>query len=132
MSTTNEKSTPDIKVESIGLEQRIEKAVNEYVEKKIEGRFATLEKALDEKVDAILKAKEIEVEKALRKGFGLETDPVMHQSDIIAYMRKVELEKAETLKKTPAAIEKAGPEGAGTAPNPIDNLMKQYGIGGKA
>jgi hypothetical protein len=115
-------------VASVGLEQRIERTVNEYVDKKLDARFSSLEKSLDEKIEGIVKAKEIEVESALRKGFGLENDPVIHQSDLIATIRKLELEKADTGKKTPTAVEKGGPEGTTQKTDPIDALLQKYEV----
>ncbi len=132
---TEEKQEPaavakaEISVETVGLEQRIEKAVNEYVEKKIESRFSQLEKHLDERTDAIMKAKEIEVEQALRKGFGLENDPVIHQSDLISAIRKAQLETAESAKKTPApdALTKStGPDGNAPPMNPFQKMVADY------
>lgn len=110
---------------NINLEQRIMGVMKDVIDVKI----ASLEKALDEKIDAILKSKEIEMEQALRKGFGLENDPTIHKSDMIAFFRKAQLEAADSQKKTPAAIEKAGPEGNKSG-NPIDQIFDSYG--GKA
>lgn len=111
---------------SVGLEKRIEGVINDYVEKK----FGELSKAIDTKIDTILKGKEIEVEKALRKGFGLDNDPVIHQSDLIAAIRKAQLEVTEPASKAPAPgkLEKANPEGTTTAePSLSSELAKRLG-----
>jgi hypothetical protein len=120
-------SSPAEKAETTLLD-RITGVMEDVMKAKLE----TFEKRIDDKIESILKAKEIEIEQALRKSFGTEKDPTIHASDLMKAVREEMLKIAETQKKTPAAIEKAGPEGAGTAPNPIDNLMKQYGMGGKA
>lgn len=92
-------------------------------------KLESFEAKLDEKIDGILKAKEVEVEQALRKGFGLEQDPVVHMSDLIGAIRKASLEQAETGKRTPAPVEKGGPEGTKTL-SPIDDLLKEFGVVG--
>lgn len=106
---------------NLNLEQRIMGVMKDVIDTKI----LALEKALDEKIDNILKSKEIEMEQALRKGFGLEQDPVIHKSDLIAALRKASLEQSEPAKKTPAAIEKAGPTGS-KSENALDKVFEQY------
>jgi len=120
-----EKATADA---SIGLEKRIENVFTELVEKK----FAALEKRLDEKIEGILATKEVEVEHALRKGFGLDTDPVIHQSDLISAIRKAQLEVSPTEKKTPAPnpLEKTSPDG--TKPEDWLSKMEKNILGGPA
>ena len=100
------------------LEQRIFGVMEDVMTKKL----GEMEKRMDEKIETILKAKEIEVEKALRKGFGLEQDPVVHMSDLIEHGRKLALEKADTGKRTPAPETPLGPEG-NTQPTPIDEIF---------
>jgi hypothetical protein len=67
------------------------------------------------------------MEQALRKGFGLEQDPAVHQSDLIAAIRKAKLEVNDSGKKTVASTEKAGPEGNSKPINPIDNIFDKFG-----
>ena len=107
---------------NLNLEQRIMGVMQDVFDTKIKA----LEVRIDEKIDELLKAKEIEMEQALRKGFGLENDPTIHKSDMIAFFRKAQLESAESQKKTPAALEKAGPSGSKLG-NPIDNIYDNYG-----
>ena len=90
----------------------------------VNAKFAAFEKNLDTKIADILKGKEVEVERALRKGFGLESDPVIHMSDLIAYGRKAGLEKSEPEKRTPGT-ENAGPDGVAPAVNPIDKMFDE-------
>lgn len=104
--------------EEKSLEQRIFGVMEDVMNKKL----GEMEHRMDEKIETLLKAKEVEVEKALRKGFGLEEDPVIHMSDLIAYGRKNALEKAETDKRTPAPETPLGPEG-NVQPTPIDELF---------
>ena len=97
------------------------------VDEVMKAKLCDFEKKIDAKIEDILKAKEVEIEQALRKTFGTETDPVIHRSDLIASLRKAELERADTQKKTPAPVEKAGPEGNKPA-NPIDLKLQEYGF----
>ena len=106
---------------NLTLEQRIMNVMKDVFDQKI----IALEKAIDAKIDALIKTKEVEMEQALRKGFGLETDATLHQSDIPALMRKAALEIADSQKRTPIA-EKAGPEGnKSPVKDPYDETLKQ-------
>ncbi len=87
---------------NLTLEQRIMNVMKDVVETKVKA----LEVELDKKIDDILKAKEVEMEHALRKGFGLENDPVIHQSDLIAALRKAALDQGTGEKRTPVPKEK--------------------------
>jgi len=107
---------------AIKEEQSLEQRIMGVMKDVIDTKLSALEKALDLKIDALLKAKEVEVEKALRKGFGLEQDPVVHMSDLIEHGRKLALEKADTGKRTPAPETPLGPEG-NTQPTPIDEIF---------
>ncbi len=102
-----------------GLTERIFSVIEDALNKKLEA----FEKKIDEKIDTILKTKEVEVEKALRKGFGLEQDPVVHMSELISYGRKLALEKGESDKRTPGK-EGGGPEGATAEPTGVDAIFK--------
>jgi len=46
-----------------------------------------------------------------RRGLGIDPDPVMHKSEMVAMIRKMALEKAETGKRTPGPETPAGPDG---------------------
>ncbi len=112
------KAQKETKIEDAApLINRVMGVMSDVMTKKL-GDF---EKKIDEKIDSILKTKEIEVERALRKGFGLESDPVIHMSDLIAYGRKQALEKADTGKRTPAT-DTGGPEGT-VKPDPIQKMF---------
>lgn len=63
----------------------------------------------------------------LRKGLGLEPNKPVYQGELVSAVRKILLEEAETQKKTPAPIEKAGPEG-NKPKDAIDKLLKEYGV----
>lgn len=102
------------------LTQRIESVIKDVVDQKLDA----LEKAIDVKIETLLKGKEIEMEQALRKGFGLEQDPVIHQSDLVSALRKAALEKTENT-RSPAAAEKAGPEG-NKPEDPFDKMLKPF------
>jgi hypothetical protein len=110
----------EAKAIDFNLTQRIEHVIKEVVDKKLDA----LEKAIDLKIDTLLKGKEIEMEQALRKGFGLDNDPVIHQSDLVAAFRKAALENTEK-QRAPAASEKAGPEG-NLSEDPFEKMLKPF------
>ena len=91
---------------SESLKDRIFSVMDTVTEKKL-GDF---EARIDSNIDSILKAKETEISKGLHKGFGLEHDPIVHESDLIGLGRKLALEKSEPNKRTPAT-ESPGPDG---------------------
>lgn len=103
----DDKCVPIEKSATQPLTERIMGVVEEVMMAKLDA----FEKKIDGKIDVLLKSKEVEIEQALRKGFGLEQDPVVHMSDLIAYGRKAALEKADTGKRTPAPEGAPGPEG---------------------
>jgi len=96
-----------VKSKDAPLIDRIMNVMSDVMNKKL-GDF---EKKIDAKIDTILKGKEVEIEQALRKGFGLENDPVVHMSDLIEHGRKLALAKTDTDKRTPASETPAGPDG---------------------
>jgi hypothetical protein len=116
--------TAEIKAETeaLNLTQRIEAVIKDVLEAKIKA----LELNMDKKIDDLLKSKEVEMEQALRKGFGLEQDPVIHQSDLITAIRKAQLEATPPEKRSPAATPKAGPEGNKPAGDALDALFKPF------
>jgi len=107
------------------LMERIMGVVEDVLEKRME----VFEKKIDDKFETMLKSKEVEVEQALRKGFGLEQDPVVHMSDMITYGRKMALEKADTGKRTPGKEGDKGPEGT-VATDPISKMFNEARKGG--
>ena len=117
---TPDETTETAKALDFNLTQRIEAVIKDVFNLKI----AALEKRMDNKIEELLKGKEVEMEQALRKGFGLDTDPVIHQSDLVSAIRKAALENAETGKRTPAPTEKAGPDGNKTA-DPFDAAVEK-------
>lgn len=112
---------------NLSLEQRIMKVMDDVVSTKIKA----LEAKLDVKIDDILKAKEVEMEHALRRGFGLENDPVIHQSDLVAALRKAALDQGAVEKRAPESKEKAGPEGS-QPEDPFDAAVKAKFSGGSS
>jgi len=118
----NKTETPEETAKAIdfNLTQRIEGVIKDVFSLKI----AALEKRMDEKIEELLKGKEVEMEQALRKGFGLDSDPVIHQSDLVAAIRKASLETSTPAKKTPAPIEKGGPDPKGSK-DPFDQAVEK-------
>jgi hypothetical protein len=108
------------KTVDLNLTQRIDAVIRDVFDLKI----AALEKRIDTKIEELLKGKEVEMELALRKGFGLDSDPVIHQSDLVAAIRKASLETSTPAKKTPAPIEKGGPEPEGSK-DPFDQAVEK-------
>ena len=121
-ATEEGKVITTVKKGNLNLEQRIMGVMQDVFDTKIKA----LEVRIDEKIDELLKTKEVEMEQALRKGFGLENDPTIHKSDMIAFFRKAQLESTTSQKKTPAAIEKAGPAGSKST-NPLDQMYDNFG-----
>jgi hypothetical protein len=106
----------------MGFEQRIEAVIKDVLDVK----FKALDLRIDKMIDDKLREKEIEVEKGLRKSFGVETDPVIHQSDLVAALRKAALATGGEEKRSPAGVEKAGPDG-NTPENPFAKKLKEFG-----
>ena len=115
-----EKPEETAKALDFNLTQRIENVIKDVFSLKI----AALETRMDQKIEELLKGKEVEMEQALRKGFGLDTDPVIHQSDLVAAIRKAALDNADPTKRTPAPTQKAGPDGNKTA-DPFDTAVEK-------
>lgn len=107
---------------NLGFEQRMENLMKDVFDVK----FKAFEAKIDTKLDELLKTKEVEMEQALRKGFGLETDPVIHKSDLVSALRKAAVEKTEK-ERAPVAEVKAGPEG-NKPQDAIDEAFKAYGV----
>jgi hypothetical protein len=82
--------------EEKGLVQKIEAVITEAMEAK----FKVLEKRIETRMAAIVKDKEDEAVKALRKGLGLEQDPVVHLSEIEGMVRKIVLDEEPHGKRT--------------------------------
>jgi hypothetical protein len=120
MPQKNETPEETAKALDFNLTQRIENVIKDVFSLKI----AALEQRMDTKIEELLKGKEVEMEQALRKGFGLDNDPVIHQSDLVAAIRKAALENSDPAKKTPAPKEKASPEGNGTV-DPFDAAVEK-------
>ncbi len=123
--TAEQKAAETAKTLDFNLTQRIDGVIRDVLENKL----TALEKALDEKIETILKGKEIEMEAALRKGFGLDNDPVIHQSDLVAAIRKAQLTEADTDKRTPApdaTTKSAGPEGNAPELTALEKAVKQF------
>lgn len=129
MTETKQPETPTAEAKAVTAEFNLTQRIESVIKDVLESKLKALEANIDKKIEDILKAKEVEVEQALRKGLGVESDPVIHQSDLISAIRKASLEASESQKKTPAATEKAGPEG-NKPNNPIDALYDNFG--GKA
>lgn len=106
----------------LGFEQRMEKLMMEV----FDAKFKAFETKIDTKLDDLLKTKEIEMEQALRKGFGLEQDPVIHKSDLIAAIRKAATENAEK-ERAPAATIKGGPDGNKPL-DPFDEAFAKFEV----
>lgn len=82
---------------------------------------------LNTKFDEIINTKLAEVGEITNAALGVKSKAVMITPSAI---RKAMLETSESGKKTPAALEKAGPEGNKPS-NPIDKMYDNFGAGQK-
>ena len=90
---------------------------------RIEKAFKEVDRDIDARIKAQVEQLELESERKLRAALGVEEDPVVHQSDLVAAIRKAFLEFSGAKNQAPAATEKAGP--AGNQPDdPFDALEK--------
>lgn len=74
-----------------------------------------------------------EMDQMLRKEFGLDKDPVVHLSDLKKFARQVQLEAAESGKRTPASPGTSGPEGnvellKSQQANDVRSVFRSYGF----
>jgi hypothetical protein len=124
----NEEKAPAAEAKAEADAMNLTKRIESVIKDVLDAKLKALELNMDAKIDAILKSKEIEMEQALRKGFGLEQDPVIHQSDLINAIRKAQLEANPKDKKTEASLSKAGPEGNSKPQGtPIDAVFDSFG-----
>lgn len=80
-----------------------------------------------ESLTQIITDKEAEVSKNLTAAFGERQPAALNKADLMKLGRRIALENCESGRKTPAPIEKAGPEGNVPA-SPIDKLLKEYEV----
>ena len=92
-------------IEGLNLTDKVVKVMDEYGKMLMAQMKASLVKQMDE----VVKATQDELVAAIRKGVGLEEDPVIHLSEVNALVRKMLLEKDEG-KKTEDG-EGGGPDG---------------------
>ena len=92
------------KTEDLAFMGRLEKAFSEALEIK----FKAMETKVNEMIDAKLGEVQIEAERKLRAALGVEKDPVVHHSDLVAALRKAALEANGGKNQAPAATDKAG------------------------
>lgn len=119
-------ATPTPAIQEPTTEKSLIDRIMGVVEDVMKAKLTEFEKKIDTKIDTLLKTKEVEVEQALRKGFGLENDPVVHMSDLIAHGRKLGLETSAPEKRSPATSPTPGPEGIQKAgDNEIDKLFDE-------
>lgn len=80
-----------------------------------------------ESLTQIITDKEAEISKNLTAAFGERQPVALNKADLAKLGRRIALENSESGRKTPAPIEKAGPEG-NTPADPIDKLLKAYEV----
>lgn len=93
-----------------------------------EDRLKSFNQQLSTTLDKMVSDRAALVEKDLKAVFGAKNRVVVNKADLIGFVRKTALETAESSRKTPTPLEKAGPEGAGIPEHPIDKLLKEYGV----
>jgi len=104
-------------VKDLNLTEKITKVMDDYgsmLIKQMEVRLAT-------RIDEIVKATQDELVGAIRKGVGLDEDPVVHLSEVTSVVRKLLLEKDEGKKTTDG--DEAGPEG-----KPVEGELPKFDL----
>lgn len=120
------KPTETIPKATEAFTERLQKAFDEAITLKL----SEMETKFNTMIETKLAALEIEAEQVLRKGLGVEQDPVIHKSDLIAAIRKATVENTEKQKAT-AASEKASPLG-NIELDPIDQAYAKLHMEAKA
>jgi hypothetical protein len=106
---------------TLGLTPRFERVMKDTM-KLFEDR---MEKSFNEMMETKLAALSIEAEQVLRKGLGLEHDPVVHYSELVSAIRKAALENTPPQTKTPLNTkEKGTPDGDPTTPKTFEEIVK--------
>ena len=123
--TNPEASDEDIKaaydaslLEGMNLTDKVSKVMDDYGKMLIK----QMEARLQAKIDDVIKSTQDELVASIRKGVGLDDDPVVHLSEGSAVVRKMILEKDGGDGKKTAELEKGGPDGHGQ-PEPVEKFI---------
>jgi hypothetical protein len=115
-----------------GMMAIIEKAINDATNEV----YKRLEKQMIQKVTQIEAKVMRDAERALRKGLGLEVDPVLHLSDMPALLREHQLKQAAKSRRVPASPTDATPAGAAATQSEqskaVEHIFKDYNKEAKA
>ncbi len=96
-------------LEGMNLTEKVVKVMDDYGAMLMTQMKATLQKQMDE----VVKNTQDELVAAIRKGVGLDEDPVIHLSEVSSLVRKMLLEKEAGTGKKTGEETSAGPEGQG-------------------
>ncbi len=101
----------------MNLTDKVSKVMDDYGTMLIQ----QMEVRLQKRVDEVIKSTQDELVASIRKGVGLDDDPVIHLSEVSEVVRKMILKQSGDGKKT-IEIEKGGPEGQGGKP-PVEKFI---------
>ena len=104
-------------------EQTVSERYLEIANAVVEESLQAATQKLNVQFDGVINNKLSEIEKVIAVSLGVKNEKATFSPSSI---RKAVLEATESQKKTPAAIEKAGPTGSKST-NPIDNLYDKFG-----
>ena len=107
-------------VEGMNLTDKVITVMDDYGKMLMAQMKASLVKQMDE----VVKATQDELVAAIRKGVGLEEDPVIHLSEVNALVRKMLLEKDDGKKTTDDGGE--GPPG-----KPAEGEVRKFDLDGR-
>ena len=103
------------------LKDRLDGLIDDMVEQ----RLLTGIQNIDKIIAGTISKKEAEVQEVIDAAYSISKATQVNFCDLHKTLRKAMLENSESGKKTPAAVEKAGPEG--TVPmHPIDKMIKDF------
>ncbi len=104
-------------LEGMNLTDKVSKVMDDYGKMLI----TQMEARLQKKIDDVIKSTQDELVASIRKGVGLDDDPVIHLSEVSEVVRKMILKQSGDGKKT-NEIEKGGPGGQGEKP-PVEKFI---------
>lgn len=111
--------------EGLNLTEKVIKVMDDYGTMLMSQMKASLEKQMAE----VVAATQDELVAAIRKGVGLDEDPVVHLSEVSSYVRKILLEKEAGDGKKTGDDAGAGPGGAqplGDSKTPAFDIEKRF------
>ena len=109
-------------LEGLNLTDKVIQVMDDYGKMLMEQMKATLQKQMD----SVIKSTQDELVAAIRKGVGLEEDPVIHLSEVSGLVRKMLLEKEAGAGKITTDNPGAGPDGSEKPVEKLFDLDKSF------